>query len=322
MYIKLTHLFEPERPRADVVVWRVSEESRQSLERRLSQAAPAAPAIQLPSRHALTRYFQSYYDKFHKHFPMLHMPTHAIDEAPPELSVAIAAIGAQYRFELSNGLELYRAAKYVVWEKILHHQRQASGLSAVHTSNDDAYGSPDDICAMILLMAFASWTDKPDLLCDALQLQMPLTHALRLDGLHEASNGGQEAHWAHWIQHERRRRAKLIGFVYLNVVAVTYDTPIMLFANEIHLSLPCCAAEWEVTSEAEWRQAIQQKAPAVSFEGSLQWLLHGDGHGLSTTTPVALFVLLQAILQKIMLARQLQSAGEPALREADLEFLE
>lgn len=39
---------------------------------------------------------------FHKHFPMLHLPTYSIGTCPPELSLALVAVGARYRFEVST----------------------------------------------------------------------------------------------------------------------------------------------------------------------------------------------------------------------------
>ena len=64
---------------ANTSVWRISEAQRDSLASRTMEASiPSWPALRLPSRQALTRYFQSYSDMFHKHYPMLHMPTYSI----------------------------------------------------------------------------------------------------------------------------------------------------------------------------------------------------------------------------------------------------
>jgi hypothetical protein len=91
--------------KATTYTWHISEAERQDLSRKIAEASyPPCPIIQLPSKHALTRYFQSYADGLHKHFPMLHMPTYKISEAPPELTLAIAAVGAQYRFEFLSSI--------------------------------------------------------------------------------------------------------------------------------------------------------------------------------------------------------------------------
>lgn len=315
-------------PQAPQFVWRISEASRNTLASRIAATSPpSGPAFRLPSRHTLTRYSQSYADMFHKHYPMLHMPTYSIEACPPELSLALAAIGAQYRFEFSNGLELYSTARRITLQRLRRCRNQSSLADSVLPPTGADCGNLDNISTIILLMAFSLWMDDPALLSEALELQIPLAHALHQDGLHDLEWRTRPDEWQNWVSAERRRRTKLIGFAYLNVLAITYNTPPLVFATEIDLYLPCASAEWAAVSASAWNRLKTTDLPTLSFQEGLNHLLFDQDsvqnvHGPSWLSPLALFVLLQGLLQKILLARQMQSISAIALRECDLDLLE
>ena len=314
--------------KASTYTWRISEVERQELSHKIAEASyPPCPIIQLPSKHALTRYFQSYADGFHKHFPMLHMPTDKITEAPPELTLAIAAVGAQYRFEFLNGLELYRKARHMTMERVKQCQNHTLLPDTAEINTTSNCGAIDNICTFVLLMVFALWRNDVGLLSEALQLQAPLAHALRQSGLYEPHGAYENTDWNRWVQEERGRRTKLIGFTYLNLQAITYNTPPLLLANEIDLLLPCSSVEWETSSSIDWQNLTLGWQPAASFQGGLQHLLAGVEDPMSMagrpwTSPLALFILLQAVLQNIMFARYMQLPGDPSLHASSLDRLE
>jgi hypothetical protein len=258
---------------------------------------------------------------------MLHMPTYKIAEAPPDLTLAIAAVGAQYRFEFSNGLPLYQKARHMTMERINQCRNHTLLPDVAGTDAASECGAIDNVCTIILLMVFALWRNDVGLLSEALQLQAPLAHALRQGGLSESHISDDNIDWNQWIQTERRRRTKLIAFAYLNLQVITYNTPQLVFANEINLLLPCSSAEWDTRTPVAWRQLILDRQPAVSFQEGLRYLLVGPEIPESLTSrpwtsPLALFILLQAMLQNIMLARHLQLPGDAALHAGSLDLLE
>lgn len=314
--------------KASTHTWRISEAERQELSRKIAVASyPPCPIIQMPSKHALTRYIQSYSDGFHKHFPMLHMPTFNIRDAPPDLTLALIAVGAQYRFEFLNGLELYRKARHMVLARIDQCQNHTLLPNNAGNASVCNCGGSDNVCTIVLLMVFALWRNDVDLLSEALQLQVPLAHALRQDGLFEPHGVYDNTDWNQWVQAERRRRAKLIAFAYLNLQTITYNTPPLVFAKEINLLLPCTSLEWETRTPTAWRQLMLGRQPTVSFQEGLRYLLVGPEQpesiaNRSWTSPLALFILLQAVLQNIMLARHLQLPGDTALHASSLNLLE
>jgi hypothetical protein len=305
-------------------VWQVSESERQDFSSRIDGASFNGARLQLTSKHTLTRYFQSYADGFHKHFPLLHLPTYSIGTSPPELSLALAAIGAQYRFEFKNGTELYNKANNIFWERLSQCRSHAS-LSKAATHCE--CGSPSRISTIILLMAFSSWMQDPRMHIDALRLQAPLAHALNQMEFQEPEQNLELEDWESWIYKEQHRRAKLIGFAYLNVQCLIYDTPPLVFANTIDVLLPFSAAEWAAANESDWQFLRVQKKRPASFQGGFSSLLRNQAESENPslsleTSPLALFILLQGILQKINLAQQSKIAGDVGLPSPELELLE
>jgi hypothetical protein len=307
-------------------LWRVSEADRKILERKAqASVTPSCSPFRIPSRHALTRYFQSYADMFHKHFPVLHLATYSIKDMSPALSLAIAAVGSHYRYEFSNGLELYRIAKDITWDRIRRCPNHSSLPDLVETSTGNNCGNLDHIVTIILLMAYAQWMNETQVLSEALELQGPLVHALRQDGLSESTEASSCHDWQAWVRMESRRRAKLAGFVFLNLQTVFYNTPPLIFCTEVDLLLPSQSAEWTAVTSETWYQYREPNLPSLSFQQALDNLFSDQTEAFSSlprTSPFALFVLLQGILQKIILARQLQSSGEKTLRTHDIEMLE
>lgn len=162
---------------------------------------------------------------------------------------------------------------------------------------------------------------------DALRLQAPLAHALNQMRFHDPEQNEEPKDWNSWVYKEQCRRVKLIGFAYLNVQCLIYDTPPLVFANILDVVLPCSAAEWAATNESDWQfLRVQQKRPA-SFQEDFRSLVlnqsepeHPDRS--LETSPLGLFVLLQGILQRIYLAQQSKVAGNVSLPSHELELLE
>lgn len=319
---------QPVHPRASAFLWRTSEADREGLLYKLAFAStPPCPIIRLPSRHALTRYFQSYADTFQKHFPMVHLPTYSMKDAPPEMSLAIAAIGAQYRLEFSNGLELYGKARHMTMERLAKCKNHTLLPDSAETIAESLCGSSHNICTIILLMAFASWMNDSELLSEALQFQSLLAHALRQSGLRDTDENINLIDWKQWAEAESCRRIKLVGFAYLNIQTVIYNSPPLVFAKEIDTVLPCASMEWEARTSGDWRTLASNRQSAVSFQQGLSYLLSGTEDRVTSaghlqTSPLALFVLLQALLQNIFLSRQINTSSNAELRRCDLHSLE
>ncbi|KAI5273361.1 hypothetical protein E4T47_03485 [Aureobasidium subglaciale] len=182
----------------------------------------------------------------------------------------------------------------------------------------------DMIRTLVILIAFSSWDWRSDLLRDALGYQSILARCLREDGMGEKSLTNDQD-WHNWIVIEGARRVNMIAFAYLNVQTTAYNFPPVMLNNEVELRLPCSAVEWDALDAKEW-QLVRDRLqyPQIGFQDAVGMLLDKvrspeQHHLLSRLSPLVNFILLQALVQRICLIRQLSSPAGTALRDADLE---
>lgn len=99
-------------------LYNVSHDDRQHMLGMISGFTSVPPCFQLPSRLSLGRYIRAYMDSFHEHLPFLHISSMSVGDCAVELLLAMAAVGAQYCFEVEKGMELFEAAKAIATERI------------------------------------------------------------------------------------------------------------------------------------------------------------------------------------------------------------
>ncbi|KAL2031378.1 hypothetical protein VTO58DRAFT_106729 [Aureobasidium pullulans] len=258
-------------------------------------------------------------------------------EAYRKLALIIAAIGAQYRFESRNGLALYKASKAIALEKIRKqdlagdcHTSPLSPMPPTLADGPDLTSQQqriDMIRTLVMLIAFSSWDWKSELLRDAFGLQSILARCLREDGMHEDLSASDQ-NWYDWILIEGARRVKMIAFAYLNVQTVAYNLPPVMLNNEVELQMPCSTAEWDAPDAIEWQLTrARSRHPDLGFQDALHAFLSRTQVSevqslLSRLSPLANFILLQALIQRTCLLRQLSITAGAALRKDDLDEME
>ncbi|EXJ79406.1 hypothetical protein A1O3_08908 [Capronia epimyces CBS 606.96] len=317
----------------------LDEEQMRLLHLSMSDYQQCVPNFALPSRHALTRYLNAYFDSFHPHLPFIHAPTFEVSTCNLELVLAIAAAGAQYRFEHQKSITLFFAAKSILQERIkrremaprdtIYAATPAEGSipsenSPTFQSQDghfffgcrepDGQGTASKVCLMddarclLCLLVFSTWKFDPHVYRAALSMQSALVQCVREAGLADGNNEGDEVDWRRWARNESDKRTKFLAFCFLNIHSLAYNVPPLFLGNEIHLSLPSSSEEWAAITEEHWL-AYRQPPPArqVIFSKALTLLLS------SSSSPVCLkpnpsalgnYVLLHGLLQRIFLVRQ------------------
>lgn len=272
----------------------------------------------------------------------------------PELVLALAAVGAQYRFENSRGIELFYAAKAVVTEQIRRRDGSVQTQSlrprtgsltqspSIHSGSPFTFQPPeeavspdskeymDSIQALLLLTAFATWERHQELLKEALAFQSTLARLVRDSGLSktEYSVTSEEVTWEKWIKAEGNKRTKLIVYCFFNLHSITWDIPPLILNAEVKLDLPDPANEWKAVNAEQWKQLRSgNKAPPIPFQTAFARLFSKSptdpGFAVS---PLGNYVLVHALIQQIFFARQLSmnwpgSAGL-MLRSEDIAVLE
>ncbi|KAL9107837.1 MAG: hypothetical protein Q9227_007352 [Pyrenula ochraceoflavens] len=327
--------------------WEISNQDRDLFIQKLGNFVGVLPRnFVTPSRHSLSRYLAGYINGFHEHLPFIHVPTLSVALNAPELVLALAAVGAQYRFENARGIELFYAAKAVVMEQIARRDNsplppswdKAGPMSQSPTSpidfqrlaqmaNESQYppagrarNGPrldDDalmetIRALLLLTAFATWEKHRELLTEALTFQSILARLVRESGLSNPENtpNTEELTWEQWIRLEGDKRTKMIVYCFFNLHSVTWNVPPLILNGEVRLDLPEPADEWKATNATQWRRLhSKNNTQPLSFQDAYAKLFSQPPNNSNPpVTPLGNYILILAIIQQIFFARQLCSS--------------
>jgi hypothetical protein len=296
----------------------MTEDRLESLQRNLQQFKGSLSNIALPSCHTFTKSLSAWEETLASHLPYIHIPTLCLNDCIPELVLALAALGAQQRYETRTSLLLYRAGKTVALERIrLNRLRNKTGTSI--TGFGESRTNIESASALLTLMVFATWSADGTLVDEAFELHSSLMFCLRGDGLTD-NNENSSQDWSSWALAETRTRVKFMTFCFLNLHTIAYNHPPVLFWHEVDLKLPCTVREWHATGALQWLLARQEVVDEQRrFPESLKALLSSDGQTSQiqpVPSPFGNYVLLHGLLQRIYLIRQL--AITPTLEEEDI----
>ncbi|RAL04550.1 C2H2-type zinc finger protein [Aspergillus ibericus CBS 121593] len=310
----------PLNPLAQTVVYmpllRITEKQNMKILHELAPFQYLLPMFTLPSRESLTRFLNAWFDGVYVHMPFMHGPSFNPDQQPVELILAMAAAGAQYRYEHRKGRQLFYAAKTVFQERqrwkeaATLNERQFNALTTVTSDLDATRPSmTDDIRCLLNMMIYATWQRDPLFVRDACDWQSLLVRLLRGSGLVETDiPDSNTLGWRPWLQLELDRRVKLFSFALLNLQSIAYNLPPILLSSEVNLRLPCTCDEWRTTDESHWervRQGISYEQPF--FQDALGYFLKTDNAPVAinpTPSPAASVILIHGLLHRILLNRQ------------------
>lgn len=272
--------------------------------------------LALPSSQSLTRFVNAFFDGFYPHMPIVHIPTFTVEDCAPEIILAMAALGAQYRHEHRKGVILFYAAKSMLQKR--YQQGEVDAINA-HISNNhmDNRGirphseSLREARCVLYLSAFATWQCEPEVVRDAFNLQSFLAQAIRDAGLEDGPETLQPMpDWHSWIEQETDRRVKSFAFALLNLQSIAFSVPPAILSDEIKLRLPCSCAEWIAPNEEKWSMIHKTgHQEQMMLQDALIHLAKGPREPrISDTQPVpsplANYILLHALIQQIMITHQ------------------
>lgn len=315
--------------------WNVREMDYERMKRVLESFQNVLPGFALPSRHTLTRYLSGYFSGFHDHLPFIHVPTFRLEDCAPELVLAIAAVGAQHRFENQNGLKLFDAARAVSLEQRRRRSRNfaearpdRTGTTApnrrlrshdsqphfrdLEFSDESRRARMQTVQALLLVMTFATWEDHPEMMREASELQSSLARCIRELGLKDnpGSDETDSISWSEWAKVEGDRRTKLHVFCSFMIHTATYNLPPVLLGNELHLRLPCSSRRWNARTESEWQALKESESNAEPlFRDAFSSLFSKPSQATVPhahfTSPLGNFVLILALIQRSFCIHQL-----------------
>ncbi|BCR87685.1 uncharacterized protein ACHE_40249A [Aspergillus chevalieri] len=301
-------------------VLKITEEHRSRLLQSLVQFQTTVTNFVMPSPHSLTRFVNAFFDGFYPHAALVHIPTFKLDNCDPEIILAMAALGAQYRHEYRKGTLLFYAAKAILQDKALEMERKITNrnLSSRTTEplTDSRHDSYNELmrearCALYLIF-FATWHREPDIVREAFNLQSFLARCVRESRLYEDDEALQNAttDWHVWVEQESQRRIKLFSFAFLNLQSIAFNVPPVILSDEINLRLPCSCMEWLAPSYERWatiRGPGHQEQ--MRFQDALAQLarISQDPSSIDSQpvpSTLANYILLHALIQRILLMYQ------------------
>ncbi|KAH8712122.1 hypothetical protein GQ44DRAFT_752322 [Phaeosphaeriaceae sp. PMI808] len=337
------------RPLADI-----SHDDRQTIVDKLQEFSDVVPSdFKLPTRLALCRYIAAYITGFHEHMPFLHIPTMSVQTCSIELTLALAAIGAQYTFEGEKGVELFSISRAIATQRIKRRdahivERQRNSESNRSTSHDveqgplvqSPRGSPisgplglpsdtdaaivgEDLMqtaqALLLLMALCTWAKHKEILREALAIQSVLATLIRDDGLQNEPLI-EELSWLDWVRRESIKRTKFIVYGFSNLHCIVYNIPPFMLTSEVKLTLPCSAMEFKAPTAALWKEARKKSTLEVHFQDALRRLFSRDGRDVTlSNSSSGNYALIHALIQHIFFLRQVTSCRYDAPGDLSLE---
>lgn len=363
------HRSEPVQPKIEddfisvpkIKTCEVSDADRQLFASKLATFDAVMPKGFIPpSRHSLSRYLAGYINGFHEHLPFIHVPTLSVATSAPELVLALAAVGAQYRFENSRGIELFYAAKAVVLEQVKRRDgfqvpqlwnrprartgsalQSPLGFSGLQASAGftyfpseeavapDSKEQMDSIQALLLLTAFATWERHQELLREALAFQSILARLVREAGLVQSETPiPDDISWHEWVRLEGDKRTKLIVYCFFNLHSITWNVPPLILNSELRLDLPDPGNEWKAPDAETWRRLRSMNiSSAVPFQTAFLRLfkIKSEQGPLATVSPLGNYILIHALIQQIFFSRQISlvwpEGDRSSLRPDDIAIL-
>jgi hypothetical protein len=166
----------------------------------------------------------------------------------------------------------------------------------------------DEARCAFLLIAFAAWQCDENTAREAFDLQSFLARCIRECGLEEPEQSSSTLDWHLWIQEETARRVKLFSFAFLNLQFLAFGTPPAILADEINLRLPCSCLEWIAPDEQKWNRV---RRPGHREQMLLQDALYhvmnpsqeaNATDALAIPSPLANYILIHALIQRVLLA--------------------
>jgi len=289
--------------------WTISSSAYESIRLDVHLYTDVIPAgCSLPSRNTLAGYLEIYFKCFQKMLPFIHAASFTVEGKDVERLLAMAVLGALYRFERENAYQLYFMAKGILMEKKRRGDLEVaaellSGQSHSVSGNERGLGR---IQTLVLLVYFASWSDKR-ILPDALSMSSQLAMLVRENGIEESDERPIDVDWLTWSAVEERRRTLLVAYVLLNLHSVAFNTPPSLLSSKIGLFLPGYAEQWNAKNAMQWQQAARQaERPFLSTLSS--FFTRTEIPEDESVSSFANYILVHGILQQILLDHQSRSS--------------
>ncbi|KUJ20619.1 uncharacterized protein LY89DRAFT_666279 [Mollisia scopiformis] len=285
---------------ADDEPWILSKSCYEGFHLKIQDFSAVLPdGCSIPAQSTLIRCLEKYLRCAQEFLPFIHCATFRAEHKPPELLLAMAAVGSLYLFEHAQSYELYFVAKAILLERMRREEVQSKSdfllgqNNLLHSKGTEL----ERLQTFILLIEFASWADHR-ISKDGLFMASQLAVLVRESGISESDQAAPDIQWLAWVDIEERRRTLFAAYVLSNLHSIAFDTPPLILNHEIGLCLPGYAAQWRSTNATQWHQAAHQ--PEHSFQTGLRHLFSTlDSPEIPKISSFANYLLIQGLIQEI-----------------------
>lgn len=273
-----------------------------------------------PTKYAAQRYLRAFFDSFHRHIPLLHIPTYLERQPPGPLQLAVYAIGALHAFNQVAACDLYHAGH----EKLLKETSTLPALERMQT--------------LLLLAMFASWSDDDSLRAESIPLQSQLAavstlltngikilmgfrncvtvqsmlHHLRVAlgacGWRESRSKG--SHYSN-VPHRRlisQDRTILNIMCFLGVMNVALLSSTVFLPPNFDIELPYSEELWVCNNREEWERLFSSAPRPQTFTVAFHNLTSLSGSILHNDCGLTYLVLMVALYNHVKSCRGLASS--------------
>ncbi|KAH7082638.1 hypothetical protein BKA63DRAFT_598777 [Paraphoma chrysanthemicola] len=232
----------------------------------------------LPTIQDVRRFISGYLDCFHRHLPIIHLPSLDIADTPSPLVLALTCIGALYQLDRRRA-----ALSYQLSLRLL--QKFEDQCCPTQTRLPIALWA---IQTRILLSYYALLTGDADLIVlEFSRLGFYLTdYRLRRALISRKSVPAEKLTWAGYVQRESHKRALCGLNIMSNLATVLYDvTPGFVSPENLDFEMPDDEHLWNAKNEEEWRQHwIARGSPCSrSLRSVLTDIISGDHTDFEST---------------------------------------
>ncbi|KAL3419422.1 hypothetical protein PVAG01_09644 [Phlyctema vagabunda] len=303
-------------------MWNIRFEDYPSIRAKLNKFLPVLGSkFSLPSRHALNRFIEGFVTGFAVKFPFVHLPSFTPKTCAFELLLAIAAIGAQYRFEAT--IMAREAIRSLGFEDSFPNPGETA-CEALRS------GRLQTIQALLILSAMAAWGTR-SLSKAVTALQGQAASLIREENLPTESSlecsiesSTESSTWARAMAIEETRRTVLVGYCLFNLQMIACNSPPSILTSEVYLKLPISAEEWEARDPAEWELIRQDREQDPQlFQACYKELFSLDPimTTVSGISSLGYHVLIHTVAQKVFIIRQTDYTRDGTIRSNDLDCL-
>lgn len=266
----------------------------------------------LPTASLLQAFMNTYISSFHPHFPIFHLPTFKVNEAPNPLILSMCAIGALYRLERNTALILWEIAQQMS-DFEAYPATPLERRPSTHSSPSDAIRpvcTPRQrplwvVQSKLLQSFFGSFSGDPVIVrrtYESLGLQAN-EYRLRMLALIPKMRRKKEPTWHEWVRRETSKRLLYGMFILSSLISITYGMPPgLVLMQDAEIEMPDDESLWNAKTADEWQRAFDARKifRKSSVNEALGRLMYGkDAEDCAPDTwewsPFATLIVMHAV---------------------------